>query len=154
MFYETTQRHILEEISLHRHNRESLNCPLNRTVFLTGVQLLDSLPGDGIPKRAELESGYIPELMWTWHLGIANLTSSHFLRPKYKYTEVISKFSSFYICKFSRPVLGPTQPSIHWVRGPHSRGVKRPGHEADYSSPTNAEVKNMCIYTSTPHTPS
>jgi hypothetical protein len=30
-----------------------------------------------------------------------------------------------------------------------SPGVKRPGREADHS-PTNAEVKNMWIYTSTP----
>jgi hypothetical protein len=29
-------------------------------------------------------------------------------------------------------------------------GVKRPGREADHSPPTNAEVKKMWIYTSTP----
>jgi hypothetical protein len=29
-------------------------------------------------------------------------------------------------------------------------GVKAPGHEADHSSPTSAEVKKMWIYTSTP----
>jgi hypothetical protein len=29
-------------------------------------------------------------------------------------------------------------------------GVKRRGLEADHSSPTNADVKNMCSYTSTP----
>jgi hypothetical protein len=28
-------------------------------------------------------------------------------------------------------------------------GVKRPGREADHSSPTSAEVKKMWIYTST-----
>jgi hypothetical protein len=30
-------------------------------------------------------------------------------------------------------------------------GVKRPGREADHSSPISAEVKNTLIYTSTPH---
>jgi hypothetical protein len=29
-------------------------------------------------------------------------------------------------------------------------GVKRPGRKADHSPPTNAEVKKMWIYTSTP----
>jgi hypothetical protein len=31
-----------------------------------------------------------------------------------------------------------------------SPGVKRPGHEADDSSPTSAEIKKMWVYTSTP----
>jgi hypothetical protein len=29
-------------------------------------------------------------------------------------------------------------------------GVRRPGHEADHSPPTSAEVKKMWFYTSTP----
>jgi hypothetical protein len=33
-------------------------------------------------------------------------------------------------------------------------GVKRPGREADQSPPTNAEIKKIWIYTSTPPTPS
>jgi hypothetical protein len=43
----------------------------------------------------------------------------------------------------TRPVLGPIQPPIQWVSG-----VKL-GREADYSPPSNSEVKNMWIYTST-----
>jgi hypothetical protein len=43
-----------------------------------------------------------------------------------------------------------TQPPIQWVPGALSQGVKRPGREADHSPPANAEVKKMCIYTSTP----
>jgi hypothetical protein len=47
----------------------------------------------------------------------------------------------------SRPVLGPTQPPIKWVTGALSPGIKRPGREADHSSPTSAEVKdNGSIY--------
>jgi len=38
-----------------------------------------------------------------------------------------------------------TQPPIQWVLG-----VKRPGHEDNYSPSTNAEFKNAWRYTSTP----
>jgi hypothetical protein len=52
-----------------------------------------------------------------------------------------------------------------WLRGPNnllfighrglfSRGIMRPGSEADHSPPTSVEVKNTWIYTSTPHTSS
>jgi hypothetical protein len=53
----------------------------------------------------------------------------------------------------SIPALEPTQPPIQWVPGALSLGVKRPGREADYSSPYNAEVKNAWSYTSTPSIP-
>jgi hypothetical protein len=45
----------------------------------------------------------------------------------------------------SRPALWPTQPPIQWVPEAHSSGVKRPGHEADHSPPTSAEVKKMWV---------
>jgi hypothetical protein len=44
---------------------------------------------------------------------------------------------------------GPPSP-IHWVPGALSPAVKRPGLEADHSSPTSAEVNTMWIYISTP----
>jgi hypothetical protein len=50
----------------------------------------------------------------------------------------------------SRPVLRSTRPPVHWRSGTLSPRVKRPGHEVDHSLPTNAEVKNMCIYTFAP----
>jgi hypothetical protein len=50
----------------------------------------------------------------------------------------------------SRPVLGPTQPSIQRVTGALSLGVKRWGHETDHSPLSCAEVKNASSYTSTP----
>jgi hypothetical protein len=41
-----------------------------------------------------------------------------------------------------RYVPGPTQPPNQWVPWALSLGVKRPGREADYSSPSSAEFKN------------
>jgi len=38
----------------------------------------------------------------------------------------------------SRPVLGPTQPSIQWVLGVLSLGLKRPEREADHSPLSSA----------------
>jgi hypothetical protein len=50
----------------------------------------------------------------------------------------------------SRTHLGPTQPPIQWIPGALSRGVKRPGREADHSPPSSAEVKECVeLYTST-----
>jgi hypothetical protein len=45
----------------------------------------------------------------------------------------------------SRPVTGPMQ----WVLGSFSLWVKQPGHGADHSSLSSAEVKNVFSYTST-----
>jgi hypothetical protein len=50
----------------------------------------------------------------------------------------------------SRTALGPTHPPIQWVPAVLSLGVKRPGREADHSTPSSAEVKNAWSYTSTP----
>jgi hypothetical protein len=54
----------------------------------------------------------------------------------------------------SRPVLGPIQHPIQWVPGALTPGVKRQRREADNSPPATAEVKKICIYTSTSRTPS
>jgi hypothetical protein len=51
--------------------------------------------------------------------------------------------------------LGPTQPSIQWVPGALSMGVKRPGREADHSPQSNAVVKEcMKLYLHSSNTPS
>jgi hypothetical protein len=68
---------------------------------------------------------------------------------------VVSRYTDYAIKIFlfstsSRPALESTQPSIRWVLGALSPGVKRPGREADHSAPTSAEVKKIYIYTSTP----
>jgi hypothetical protein len=40
---------------------------------------------------------------------------------------------------------------IRWVPGAISLGVKRPGHEADHSSPSSAEVNNVEAVPPLPH---
>jgi hypothetical protein len=50
----------------------------------------------------------------------------------------------------SRAALGPTQLPVQLVPRAPSLGVKRPGREADDSPPSNAEVKNVWSYISTP----
>jgi hypothetical protein len=50
----------------------------------------------------------------------------------------------------SRSAVGSTQPPIQRVPWTLSRGVRREGREADHSSPSSAEVKNVWTYTSTP----
>jgi hypothetical protein len=50
---------------------------------------------------------------------------------------------------------GPTQPPIQWVPGAISLEVKRPGHEADRSPPSSAEVKEcVALYLHSHNTPS
>jgi hypothetical protein len=45
--------------------------------------------------------------------------------------------------------LGPTQHPVQWVPRALAPRVKRPGHEADRSPPSSAEVKNAWSYTCT-----
>jgi hypothetical protein len=42
----------------------------------------------------------------------------------------------------SRPDVVPIQPPTEWVLGALSLGVKLPGHEADHSPPSSAEVSS------------
>jgi hypothetical protein len=58
--------------------------------------------------------------------------------------------SNFLFSTLSRPALGPTYPPVQWEPGALSPGVKRQGGEADHSPPASAEVKKMCVYTSSP----
>jgi hypothetical protein len=61
----------------------------------------------------------------------------------------------FLFTTVSRTALGPTQPPIQWVSGALSLGVKRPGREADHSSPSSAQVKECVeIYLHSFNTPS
>jgi hypothetical protein len=61
----------------------------------------------------------------------------------------------FFFSTSCRPALGSTEPPIQWVPGALSPGVKWPGHEADNSPPTTAEIKEtwVCIHP-LPHMPS
>jgi hypothetical protein len=59
------------------------------------------------------------------------------------------KSKGFFFFTVSRPVLGLTEPSIQWVPGAISCGVKCPGFEAVHSPPSSAEVKDGRSYNST-----
>jgi hypothetical protein len=54
----------------------------------------------------------------------------------------------------SRLALVSSQPPNQRLLGALSSGIKRQGREADHSPPASAEIKEIWIYTSTPHTPS
>jgi hypothetical protein len=56
----------------------------------------------------------------------------------------------FLFTTVSRTALGSTQPSIQWVPGVLSLGLKLPEREADHSPPSSVEVKNAWSYTSIP----
>jgi hypothetical protein len=49
----------------------------------------------------------------------------------------------------SRLALGPTEPPIQLVLRALCPGIKRPGCEAEHSSPPSAEVKKTWVYTYT-----
>jgi hypothetical protein len=51
----------------------------------------------------------------------------------------------------SRPAIGPIQPPIQCVPREISPGVNWPGHEADDSPPSSAEVKNGGAIPPPPH---
>jgi hypothetical protein len=55
---------------------------------------------------------------------------------------------SFFLPPCPDQLFGP--PSLLWVPGTLSLGVNQPGHEADHSCQSNAEVKNVQSCTSTP----
>jgi hypothetical protein len=53
----------------------------------------------------------------------------------------------FTMCRLA---LGPTQSPIQWVPAALSPGVNQPGHKADHSLPSSAEIKNVWTCTSIP----
>jgi hypothetical protein len=62
--------------------------------------------------------------------------------------------AEFLLSTSSILVLGPTQPPIQWILRSLSLAVQRPGHEADHSPTTIAEVKYTWIYNPLPYTSS
>jgi hypothetical protein len=49
----------------------------------------------------------------------------------------------FPLASVPRPTLEPTQPPVQWVPGgPFPRAKAGPGHDADHSTPSSAEVEN------------
>jgi hypothetical protein len=61
----------------------------------------------------------------------------------------------FLFATASSTALRAKQPPIQWVPGALSRGVKRPGREADHSPPFSTEAKECVeLYPHSPTTPS
>jgi len=61
------------------------------------------------------------------------------------YTRGIEKAIGLYFGRTtSRKALGPAKPTIQWVPGALSLGVKRPGREAEHSSPSSADFE-QCV---------
>jgi hypothetical protein len=56
--------------------------------------------------------------------------------------DLISGRGKIFLFTTSTLALGSNQLLIQWVPGALSRGVKRPGLEADHSHPSSVEVKN------------
>jgi hypothetical protein len=59
--------------------------------------------------------------------------------------------ASFLFCTTSSQSLGPAHPPTQSILGAHSLRVKWQGHEADYSSPSSAEVKKSGAIPPLPH---
>jgi hypothetical protein len=53
--------------------------------------------------------------------------------------------------KTLKPALGPTQPPIRLIPEAVSPGGKPAGRDAEYSSPSSAEVKNYGALSALPH---
>jgi hypothetical protein len=56
----------------------------------------------------------------------------------------------FLLTTMSRLALRPTYPPIQWVLEVYFLGIKQPGQEVDHLPPSDAKVKNVWSYTSTP----
>jgi hypothetical protein len=78
--------------------------------------------------------------MWEYSMKAALSLLYLFLNPNFAYGLRME----------SNTALGPTQPPIQCVTVAFSQGLKRLEREADHSPPSNAEVKNIWSYTSTP----
>jgi hypothetical protein len=63
---------------------------------------------------------------------------------------IVSAHAEDFRFKTSIPAVVPAHPCIQWTPAAHSPRIKRPGHEADLSPSSRAEVKNDWSYTPTP----
>jgi hypothetical protein len=86
------------------------------------------------------------DIILPWGVGIAQWYSTA-LRAGWwggGWCEFRQGLGIFLFTTVFRPALGTTQPPIQWVPG------KRPGREADHSSPSSTDVKIAWSCTSTP----
>jgi hypothetical protein len=60
------------------------------------------------------------------------------------------KHRQLYLYHGVQAVFGIHSAPVPWIPGALSLGIKRPGREANHSSPSSAKAKNAWIYSSTP----
>jgi hypothetical protein len=132
-------RHIMHEILMSIELRNQQNgCFRNTDTEIT--QRVNSQRSGNIYRLRRIKriSPVSQATFWTMVAVAQSIYTDH----------VQARWSENFGSRFTlfRPALKPIQS----VPGSLSPAVKRPGRERDHSSPTNAEVKNRWIYTSTP----
>jgi hypothetical protein len=93
-----------------------------------------------------------PVAYWQLHQSL-DLCSSQYNDESRSWTTGVWFPAEAGICSIRHRVqtgMGPTQPPTQWETGTLSRGVKRPGREANHSPVSSVKVKNGWSCTSTP----
>jgi hypothetical protein len=108
-----------------------------------------------LPKlEIQMESLYYVVILWCYSDSSVGIALGYRLDDRDSRVRFPGGLGIFLFTSASRPDLGPTQPPIQWVPEALSLGVKRPGREADHSSPSSAEVKEWVeLYLHSHHTP-
>jgi hypothetical protein len=117
----------------------------------------------GLVIRSTVLQPNISSLLYDRYIGLAGLNFSQFLFYPYLYWSRDSSVDTAIsyeldvlgsnsgrnvICLFSttsKPVIEPTQPHIKCLTGGDFPGVERPGHEADNSPASSADIKKGAV---------
>jgi hypothetical protein len=127
--HHTTQRHISKGTTLYSHRSKNLKFCVFQIVYY--CYFTDT--------RARIRSRYSGWLRAGRRRG---------------WSSIPGRVKIFLLSTSCRPVLGPTQPPIHWSPWAVSSQLKRPGPEANHSRPSSAEVKNGAVITLLPQSSS
>jgi len=116
----------------------------------SGINFLESgfkNKGKFLKKQKKLpETNLRTKTMFTWWGGVAlSVQRPGYMLDDRGYIPGRCNDKIFLFATASRPAMKPTRPQIQ--RAP---AIKQPGWEADHSSPSRTEVKNVWRYASTP----
>jgi hypothetical protein len=105
-----------------------------------------------VPTLSQLNLvGILPPLLSIFILILSSRDSSVGIATGWTAGVRFPAGADFLFSVASLPALGPTQPLIQWVPREISTRVKRWGREADHSTPSSAEVKNVGAIPPLPH---